>query len=76
MQWQVAAPITGLLVLYAYFGKKLTLSGIGAAIFTAGFAANHPWNLSFTLLCVFFLTGTIVTKVRRIRDVLPCYIRS
>lgn len=63
MQWQVAAPITGLLVLWAHFGNKLTPTGILAAIATAAIAAYHPWNLSFTLLCVFFLIGNIVTKV-------------
>jgi uncharacterized membrane protein len=63
MQWQIAAPVTLLLVVYAHFRKALTPTGILAAVFTAGVAASHPWKLPFTLLCVFFLTGTLATKV-------------
>lgn len=63
MQLQIAGPVTLLLVVYAYFRKALTPTGILAAIFTAAVAALHPWNLPFTLLCVFFLTGTLATKV-------------
>ena len=55
--------ITTLLVLYAYLRNALTPRGILAAIFTATAHAIHPWSTWFTLLCIFFLGGTGVTKV-------------
>lgn len=65
MQMQIAGPITLLLVVYSYFRKALTPTGILAAVFTAYVAASHPWNLPFTLLCTFFLVGTLATKVKK-----------
>ncbi|KAL2758027.1 hypothetical protein ACRALDRAFT_1080029 [Sodiomyces alcalophilus JCM 7366] len=64
MQWQIAAPATLALVVYAQRRKSLTPSGIAAAVFTAAVHAYHPWSLPFTLLCVFFLAGTLATKVK------------
>ncbi|ROT41464.1 hypothetical protein SODALDRAFT_331196 [Sodiomyces alkalinus F11] len=64
MQWQIAAPATLALVVYAQWRKALTPSGILAAIFTAAIHAYHPWNLPFTLLCTFFLSGTLATKIK------------
>lgn len=63
MQWQIAAPVTVALIAYAHFRRALTPFGIAVAAFTALVHANHPWNLPFTLLCIFFLAGTGVTKV-------------
>lgn len=63
MEPLVPTLITSLLVIYAYLRNALTPRGIIAAILTAAAHAIHPWSVWFTLLCVFFLTGTAVTKV-------------
>ena len=47
----------------AYSRKSLTPLGIFVATLTAAVHAIHPWSLPFTLLLVFFLAGTAVTKV-------------
>ncbi|KAM0333324.1 hypothetical protein ACHAQA_001985 [Verticillium albo-atrum] len=62
MQPQIAVPVTLALVAYAHLKKKLTISGIAAAIFTAAVHAYHPWNLPFVLLVVFFLAGTRIKQ--------------
>ncbi|KAG7125470.1 Transmembrane protein 19 like [Verticillium longisporum] len=65
MQPLIAVPVTLALVAYAHLKKKLTPSGIAAAVFTAAVHAYHPWNLPFVLLVVFFLIGTRVTKIKQ-----------
>lgn len=59
----IAVPITLGMVYRAHSHKSLTPAGIVAAVFTAIAHAVHPWSLPFTLLIVFFLAGTKVTKV-------------
>ncbi|KAK8056488.1 hypothetical protein PG993_001715 [Apiospora rasikravindrae] len=61
----IAAPATLALVYRAYSHNSLTPLGIVAAALTATAHAVHPWNLPFILLCVFFLAGTRVTKVKK-----------
>ncbi|KAK6841724.1 integral membrane protein DUF92 [Apiospora arundinis] len=61
----IAAPATLALVYRAYSHNSLTPLGIVAAALTAIAHAVHPWNLPFVLLCVFFLAGTRVTKVKK-----------
>ncbi|KAK8049350.1 integral membrane protein DUF92-domain-containing protein [Apiospora phragmitis] len=61
----IAAPATLALVYRAYSHNSLTPLGIVAAALTATAHAVHPWNLPFMLLCVFFLAGTRVTKVKK-----------
>lgn len=73
MQWQIAVPATLALVIYAYLRKSLTPLGIVAAAGTAAVHAYHPWNLPFTLLCTFFLAGTLATKVRGSPPPVLCY---
>ncbi|KAI0157169.1 integral membrane protein DUF92-domain-containing protein [Hypoxylon sp. FL1284] len=60
----IAVPATLALVYRAYLHKSLTPLGIFTAALTAAAHAVHPWNLPFVLLCVFFLAGTRVTKVK------------
>lgn len=52
------------LVTYASARKKLTLGGILSGILVAGVHMLHPWPAFFWLLIIFFLLGTVVTKVR------------
>lgn len=61
----IAAPATLALVYRAYSHNSLTPLGLAAAALTAIAHAVHPWNLPFVLLCVFFLAGTRVTKVKK-----------
>ena len=63
MQPVVATIATALLILRAVRNKSLTPAGIVAAVLTAVAHAVHPWSVFFTLLGVFFLSGTAVTKV-------------
>ncbi|KAI1098459.1 integral membrane protein DUF92-domain-containing protein [Jackrogersella minutella] len=60
----IAVPATLALVYRAYSHNSLTPLGILAAALTATAHAVHPWNLPFVLLCVFFLAGTRVTKIK------------
>ncbi|KAF2279627.1 UMP1-domain-containing protein [Westerdykella ornata] len=55
---------TAALVYRAWSRKSLTSAGIFAAFLTAVVHSAHPWIAPFALLCVFFLTGTSVTKVK------------
>ena len=59
----IAVPATLALFYRAYTRKSLTPLGIVVAGFTAFVHAIHPWSLPYTLLVVFFLAGTSVTKV-------------
>lgn len=59
----LSIPLTILLVYRAWSRKSLTTLGLLAAAITAIVHAIHPWSLPFTLLCVFYLAGTKVTKV-------------
>lgn len=61
----IAVPATAALIYRAWSHKSLTPLGIAAATATAVAHAIHPWNLPFALLCVFFLAGTRVTKVKK-----------
>lgn len=63
MQLYIAVLVTSFLVLRAYRKNSLTPAGILAAALTAVIHALHPWSVFFTLLVVFFLGGTQVTKV-------------
>ena len=60
----IALPVTLAMVYRAWSHKSLTPAGIIAATLTAVAHAVHPWSLPFTLLIIFFLAGTRVTKVR------------
>lgn len=51
------------LVAYALARKKLTAGGIFAGIFVATIHMIHPWPAFFWLLIIFFLLGTVITKV-------------
>jgi len=64
MQPAVAIPITLLLVIRAYTRRSLTLPGIVMAALTATVHALHPSPVPFTLLCTFFVLGTLATKVK------------
>ena len=59
----VAVPVTSALVWRAYSRRSLTPAGIVVAALTAVIHAIHPWSIFFTLLGVFFIGGTAVTKV-------------
>lgn len=59
----VAIPATTALVWRAYSRRSLTPTGIVIAALSAIVHAIHPWSVFFSLLVVFFLTGTAVTKV-------------
>lgn len=60
----VAVPAIAALVYRAWSRKSLTPVGIVVAAATAVAHAVHPWSVFFTLLVVFFLTGTAATKVK------------
>ena len=60
----IAVPATCALIYRAYSHRSLTPLGILAATLTATIHALHPWSLPFLLLCVFFLGGTRVTKIK------------
>ncbi|KAF2842191.1 hypothetical protein M501DRAFT_1008187 [Patellaria atrata CBS 101060] len=64
MKPYIAVPATLALVYRAWSHKSLTPAGIVAATFTAVAHAMHPWSVFFVLLCVFFLAGTRVTKIK------------
>ncbi|KAI1802502.1 integral membrane protein DUF92-domain-containing protein [Daldinia bambusicola] len=64
MKAAIAVPATLALVYRAYSHNSLTPLGIVTAALTAAAHAVHPWNLPFVLLCVFFLAGTRVTKIK------------
>lgn len=66
----IAVPATLALVYRAYSRNSLTPLGIVVAALTAVVHAIHPWSLPFTLLVVFFLTGTAVTKASLIPFIL------
>lgn len=53
------------LVAYALKRNKLTTGGIFVGIFVATIHMLHPWPAFFWLLILFFLFGTVVTKVRQ-----------
>ncbi|KAI1344927.1 integral membrane protein DUF92 [Xylariaceae sp. FL0016] len=61
----IAVPATLGLVYRAYSHNSLTPAGIAVAALTAAVHAYHPWNLPFALLCIFFLAGTRVTKIKK-----------
>lgn len=63
MKPAVAVPAIAALVYRAWSRKSLTPPGIAVALLTAVAHAVHPWSVFFTLLAVFFLTGTAATKV-------------
>lgn len=63
MRLYIAVPATAALLLRAYSKNSLTTSGIIVAGLTAAVHALHPWSVFFSLLGVFFLAGTAVTKV-------------
>lgn len=72
MRLDIAVPATVALVFRAYSKKSLTTTGIIAAALTAAVHALHPWSVFFSLLGVFFLAGTAVTKVPLLsRSILP-----
>ncbi|KAL1629882.1 hypothetical protein SLS56_005151 [Neofusicoccum ribis] len=60
----VAVPATAALVYRAWSRNSLTPVGIVVAAATAVAHALHPWSVFFSLLVVFFLTGTAATKVK------------
>ncbi|KAK4543571.1 hypothetical protein LTR36_005466 [Oleoguttula mirabilis] len=51
------------LVSYALLRKKLTTGGIFAGILVAFVHMLHPWPAFFWLLILFFLFGTVVTRI-------------
>jgi uncharacterized membrane protein len=63
----IAVPATLALVYRAWSRNSLTPFGIVVAALTAVAHAVHPWSVFFALLVVFFLAGTTVTKVFRLR---------
>ncbi|KAL8953141.1 MAG: hypothetical protein Q9222_000962 [Ikaeria aurantiellina] len=60
----IAVPATAALVWRAYSRNSLTPGGIVVAALTAAIHAIHPFSAFFALLVVFFLGGTVVTKVK------------
>lgn len=54
---------TALLVAYATVRNKLTPAGVLAGIAVALIHMVHPWPAFFWLLILFFLFGTIVTRI-------------
>ena len=58
------------LVTYAITRKKLTAGGIVAGCFVALVHMIHPWPTVFWLLILFFLLGTVVTKVWHVFDIM------
>jgi len=63
MHAYIAVPATAALGYRAYSHKSLTPAGLVVAALTAFVHALHPWSIFFALLCIFFLSGTAVTKV-------------
>lgn len=63
MNLWIASLVTLGLIYRAITKNSLTPPGIVAAALTAASHAIHPWSVFFTLLVVFFLAGTQVTKV-------------
>ena len=59
----ITGAATAALVYRAWSRKSLTPFGIFTAFLTAVIHSVHPWLAPFTLLTVFFLLGTTVTKV-------------
>ena len=59
---------TAALVGYALKRNKLTNGGIFAGIFVAVVHMISPWPAFFWLLILFFLFGTVVTKVSNFAD--------
>lgn len=55
--------ITASLVGYSLRRNKLTRGGVVTAAVTAGVHIAHPEPVFFYLLVVFFLAGTLATKV-------------
>ncbi|KAF2745535.1 UMP1-domain-containing protein [Sporormia fimetaria CBS 119925] len=70
MTYQIKAAATAALVYRAWSKKSLTTGGLVAALATAVVHSLHPWIAPFTLLAVFFLAGTIVTKAKHDRKAL------
>lgn len=60
----LAIPAISLLVYRAWSRKSLTPLGLFAAVLTAVAHAVHPWSAPFSLLVVFYIGGTKVTKVQ------------
>ncbi|KAF2094843.1 hypothetical protein NA57DRAFT_80012 [Rhizodiscina lignyota] len=60
----IAVPAILAIVYRAWSRNSLTPLGLFVATLTAVGHAIHPWSFSFTLLGVFFLAGTRVTKVK------------
>lgn len=71
MKAWIAAPATAALVYRAWSRNSLTPLGIVVAALTAIVHAIHPWSTPFTLLVVFFLAGTTVTKVQYLKTGIP-----
>lgn len=65
---QISATIA--LVTYAVSRNKLTPAGVLSGVVVAIIHMLHPWQAFFWLLMVFFLLGTLVTKVRTYLDIL------
>lgn len=65
MQPYIWIPGTLLLCYRAYSHDSLTPLGIATAALVAVAHGIHPWPLPFTLLVVFFLAGTRVTKIKK-----------
>jgi uncharacterized membrane protein len=63
MRPAIAIPAVLILVLRAWSNNSLTPLGLLVATITAVVHVIHPWPVFFTLLVVFFLGGTAVTKV-------------
>jgi Integral membrane protein DUF92 len=59
----ISIPAILALVYRARSRNSLTPLGIAAAVVTALVHSIHPWSVFLALLAVFFLAGTIVTKV-------------
>lgn len=55
------------LVTYALLRNKLTIPGIFSGILVAGVHMLHPWKAFFWLLIIFFVLGTLVTRVSTLR---------
>ncbi|PVI02083.1 UMP1-domain-containing protein [Periconia macrospinosa] len=63
MKPEIAVPAVAALVYRAWSRKSLTPFGIFTAFLTAVVHVIHPWSVFFTLLAVFFLSGSFVTKI-------------
>jgi uncharacterized membrane protein len=70
MKPTIAVPAIAALVYRAYAKKSLTPIGILTAFATAVIHVIHPWSVFFTLLAVFFLAGSTVTKVSYVHNFL------